>query len=52
MNKKKMIELFIYVIIVMVAIVLLIFSNSKDNTKYTAMTEERSTAYAIISYKH
>ena len=49
MNKKKMIELFVYVVIVVVGIILLITSNTRDNSKRYGITEERSASHAVIS---
>ena len=49
MNKKKMIELFVYVVIVVVGIILLITSNTRDYSKRYGITEERSAPYAVVS---
>ncbi len=49
MNKKKMIELFIYIVIVVVGIILLITSNARDNSNRYGMSNERSASYAVVS---
>lgn len=49
-DKKKLIELFIYVAIVVVGIILLITSNAKEDRKNNLM-DMGGKAYAVVSYE-
>lgn len=48
MNKKKMIELFVYVVIVVVGIILLITSKAKEPSKQYGIIEERGVSYGSL----
>lgn len=45
-DKKKLIELFIYIAIVIIGVILLITSNGKSNTKYSNVMG--GTEYAAV----
>lgn len=49
MNKKKLIELFIYVAIVVIGIILLITSNNDKKEMFNNVSEQGGTSYAVVS---
>ena len=49
MNKKKLIELFIYVAIVVIGIILLITSNKDRKEMFDNVSGQGGTSYAIVS---
>ncbi len=51
MNKKKLIELFIYIVIVVVGIILLITSNNDDKPMFDDVSKQGGESYAVVSYE-
>ena len=49
MNKKKMMELFLYIAVVLIGIVLLITSNSGSPKEQNSKQTEGGTVYAAVS---
>ena len=50
MNKKKLIELFIYIVIVVVGIILLI-TNNDDKPMFDDVSKQGGESYAVVSYE-
>lgn len=51
MNKKKLIELFIYIAIVVIGIILLITSNNDKKDMFDNISEQGGSSYAVVSYE-
>lgn len=49
MNKKKLIELFIYIAIVVIGVILLFTSNDEDKAIFKNLSVQGGASYAVIS---
>lgn len=49
MNKKKLIELFIYIAIVVIGVILLFTSNDEDKAIFKNLSGQGGASYAVIS---